>query len=133
MPKMGTAAKKDAMIAALGQSLGVVAQACRATGVPRGTHDDWLRHDAEYRARVEECYEVQTDFVESQFFKAIKEGSVPAMIHYLKTKGKRRGYQENMSHEATIRVDSTERSRAVIERLGGADKARKILDGLLEP
>ena len=101
MPKMGTAQRKEAMIAALHLSLGVVKTACEKVKLARGTHNDWFRHDPEYRAKVEEVYEVQLDFVESSFLKAIRDGSVPAMIHYLKNKGKKRGYSEVQKIEQT--------------------------------
>jgi hypothetical protein len=54
-----------------------------------------------YRARhpslqkvVDDCIEANLDLAESQLIKAIENGSLSAIVFYLKTKGRRRGYAE---------------------------------------
>ena len=131
MSKCGTITKKNAMIKALTSSLGVIKPALDMVGLSRNTHDDWMRNDPEYRARVEEVYEIDLDFGENALRKAMKNGSVPAIIFYLKTKGKKRGYQESSTVDTTVHIAPAENIDAVIERLGGADKAREILGGAI--
>ena len=96
-----TDTKKKAMIAALQQSLGVVTSACKAVGISRETHYKWLREDADYKYKVEDLSNIALDFAESQLHNQIKNGSTPATIFYLKTKGKKRGYieRQEIQHE----------------------------------
>ena len=73
---------------------GVVSVACRNTGTPRSTFYKWLKEDADFKRAVDEIQEVTLDTVESALFNRIKNGDTTAMIFYLKTRGKRRGYIE---------------------------------------
>ena len=86
--------QKKAMVEALEKSLGIVTTACRAVGVARATHYNWMRDDPEYRAAVESLADMALDFGESQLHKLMQEGSPAAVIFFLKTKGKGRGYVE---------------------------------------
>ena len=96
-----TDTKKKAMIGALQQSLGVVTSACKAVGISRETHYKWLREDVDYKFQVEDLSNIALDFAESQLHNQIKNGSTPATIFYLKTKGKKRGYieRQEIQHE----------------------------------
>jgi hypothetical protein len=129
MPKMGTAKRKENMIAALKSTLGVIKTASEKCGVSRGTHDDWLRHDPKYREKVEAVYEEQIDFAESALFKQIRDGVPQSTIFFLKTKGKKRGYIEKIENETTVRVENSPAIDKIVENLGGLDAARKALGG----
>jgi len=85
--------QKKAMLEALEKSLGVVSTACKAVGISRQTHYNWLKED-EYKTAVEDLSEVAIDFAESHLHKLIKDGNPAATIFFLKTKGKGRGYVE---------------------------------------
>jgi hypothetical protein len=104
---------KKAMIEALKKSLGVVKTACVVVGIARQTHYRWLEEDPEYKLATEDIGEEAIDFVESKLFEKIEGISVSqgiddqgkskvytvppsdtAIIFYLKTKGKKRGYIE---------------------------------------
>tara|TARA_Y100001937_G_scaffold97094_1_gene132149 strand:- start:826 stop:1173 length:348 start_codon:yes stop_codon:yes gene_type:complete len=91
--------KKQAMLEALEQSLGVVTTACKVVGIERKTHYNWLEQDEDYKAAVKSIENVAIDFAESQLHKQIKKGSTPATVFFLKTKGKKRGYVERQEHE----------------------------------
>jgi hypothetical protein len=86
--------KKEAMLQALENSLGVVTVACKKTETPRSTYYKWLKEDQEFAQAVQEIENVALDFAESQLHTQIKDGSTSATIFYLKTKGKKRGYIE---------------------------------------
>jgi hypothetical protein len=92
-----TNAKKKAMLEALEKSLGIVTTACKAVGVARVTHYEWVKLDEEYKAKVDEIMEVQLDFVENKLIDRINKGDTVAIIFYLNSKGKARGY--NRPHE----------------------------------
>lgn len=86
--------KKESLLAALEQSLGVVTVACKKAGIPRSTYYKWLKEDEMFSMAVQEIENVALDFAESQLHKQISENSTAATIFYLKTKGKKRGYVE---------------------------------------
>ena len=86
-------AQKKGMIQALEKALGIVTTACKAVGISRQTHYNWMA-DTEYKSAVEELTSVALDFAESKLHKLIDEGDPAATIFYLKTKGKNRGYVE---------------------------------------
>lgn len=85
---------KTRLLAALEQSLGVVTDACNEVGISRSTFYNYCREDEDFKKEVEELQDLALDFVESQLFKNIKNGSDACTIFYMKTKGKKRGYIE---------------------------------------
>ena len=85
---------KKALLKALESSLGVVTNACKKIGIGRTTYYDWYNSDKEFKKQVDDLQNVALDFAESSLHQQIINGSVPATIFYLKTKGKRRGYVE---------------------------------------
>jgi len=93
--------KKEAMLQALENSLGVVTVACKKTETPRSTYYKWLKEDQEFAQAVKEIENVALDFAESQLHTQIKDGSTSATIFYLKTKGKKRGYIERNEVDLT--------------------------------
>ncbi|MBP92915.1 MAG: hypothetical protein CMC55_02225 [Flavobacteriaceae bacterium] len=86
--------KKEAMLQALENSLGVVTVACKQTEIPRSTYYKWLKEDEEFAKAVKEIENIALDFGESQLHKQIGDGNTSATIFFLKTKGKKRGYVE---------------------------------------
>lgn len=113
--------KKDAMIQALTTSLGNVTEAAEKIGIRRETHYAWLKDDAEYSAAVASLKNVALDFAESQL-KKLMEGAerqalthdgeivtikdapnTSAIIFYLKTQGKQRGYIERQELSTEIK------------------------------
>lgn len=85
---------KKGMLKALESSLGVVTTACKSAGVSRNTHYRWLQEDKEYADSVRDLENVTLDFAESKLHEQIMEGNTAAIIFFLKTKGKVRGYIE---------------------------------------
>jgi len=111
---------KKVLLVALEKSLGVVATACKAAGIARSSYYRWMQEDAAFKAAVEELTEVSLDFGESQLHKLMNGYHLPdvkvffnkedpdnpivlpiqkhfgpdaaAVIFFLKTKGKKRGY-----------------------------------------
>lgn len=88
--------KKLAMLTALEQSLGVVTTAAVKAGIHRSTHFRWLKDDEAYKEAVDELQTMALDFAESNLFQKIRSGDTTAIIFFLKTKGKSRGYIERM-------------------------------------
>lgn len=109
---------KKEIINALGDCYGIVKDACRKCNVPRSTYYHWLKEDEEFKKEVDDTQEEAIDFVEGQLFQKIKGVQIKkgetddgediiydlppsdtAIIFYLKTKGKKRGYVEKQEIE----------------------------------
>lgn len=86
--------RKKIFMKALESSLGIVTQASNVTGIPRQNHYDWYGNDPDYRDAVDNMKDIRTDFVESALLKRVKEGGDAAIIFYLKTQARDRGYIE---------------------------------------
>jgi len=108
--------KKELMIEALEKSLGVVSQACQSIGISRQTHYRWIEEDPEYKFQVESIDDVCIDFAENQLFKKMKDGSDAAIIFYLKTKGKKRGYIEKTQIDHSIEDNNIQEIKVNIKR-----------------
>lgn len=89
------------MLEALEKSLGIVTTAAKSVGIDRSTHYKWMDSDPEYRAAVEGIAEMAIDFAESKLHKKIADGDTTAIIFFMKTKAKKRGYVERqeIQHE----------------------------------
>lgn len=93
--------KKEKVIEALEQALGVVTFACKQVGIARSTFYKWCKEDEQFASKVREIEGVALDFAESQLFSQIKDGNTSATIFYLKTKGRKRGYWEKQQFDVT--------------------------------
>ena len=93
--------KKETILQALENSLGVVTVACKQADIPRSTYYKWLKEDEKFAKAVKEIENIALDFAESQLHTQMKDGSTSATIFYLKTKGKKRGYVEKQEFEVT--------------------------------
>lgn len=104
--------KKKAMLEAMEKSLGVVQEACLIAGIGRTTYYNWMNGDSNFKDEVLSMKDISLDFAESKLFESIEgvwqQGSkdkiyknppnVTAIIFYLKTQGKKRGYVERFQH-----------------------------------
>lgn len=86
--------RKKAMYDALVANMNVVTTAAKNVGIERTTHYLWLRKDENYKAWVSQIDDITHDFAETALLRQIREGNTTAIIFYLKTKAKHRGYVE---------------------------------------
>lgn len=114
---------KTAFLQELEKSRGVIKYACDATGLSRDMVSGWQQSDREFSQAFNDIIEGAIDFVESQLFAHMKRGSTAAVIFYLKTKGKHRGYVERSE------VDTNPPAMANLDPSKLSDKA---LDEILE-
>ena len=87
---------KKAMIEALVKSLGIVTTACKKVGIGRTQYYTWLKEDEDFKKQVEDISDIALDFAESKLHKQIDNDNITAIIFYLKTKDKSRGYVERV-------------------------------------
>ena len=85
---------KKAMIAALEKSLGIVTSACKIVGISRNTFYNYCKDDEVFKTKVDDIENIALDFAESKLHNMIAAENTAAVIFYLKTKGKKRGYIE---------------------------------------
>lgn len=119
--KMTLSMRKKAMVQAMQSTLGNVTASCKAVGMTRDTHYQWMKKDPRYRKAIEECEEIDLDFSEAALRKQIQKGNITAIIFHLKTKGKKRGYIET-NHTINTDVSASD----VQEK--SVDELLKILD-----
>ena len=92
--ELRTGTKKAAVLVALKKHLGVVKLACDTANVSRSQFYKWKDEDAAFAEAVEAVSEETLDFAESKLLSAISKENITAIIFFLKTKGKKRGYIE---------------------------------------
>lgn len=103
---------KKTVLEFLKKTRGIVSAACESANIARSTFYDWCNNDPEFRIAVDDINEGAIDFVESKLMEKIDGISVQtynqkgeptvyeqppsdtAIIFFLKTKGKKRGYIE---------------------------------------
>jgi len=103
---------KKEILESLENHKGIVTSACASIGCPRSTYYNYYNTDPEFKIAVDEIQDVAIDFVESKLMEKINgvttqtynskgepviyelPPSDTAIIFYLKTKGKKRGYVE---------------------------------------
>ena len=90
---------KEKFLAALANSLGIVTSAAKLCGLSAETHRNYFRDDMEFRRKVEDIGEMVLDYGESKLLELINDKNVAAVIFFLKTKGKKRGYIEQPGYE----------------------------------
>ena len=87
---------KQRLLVALEKSLGIVTPACKEVGISRMIFYKYYNEDPEFRLKVDELEDTQNDFVESQLFRKIKEGSEKSILFYMKHKGRKKGYCDSI-------------------------------------
>lgn len=96
-----TQRRKAKLLKALAESKGIVAYACEAAGITRKTYYEWLKIDDDFKQKAEDITEATLDRVEAKLLEAINDDNITAIIFYLKTKGRNRGYVERVENEHT--------------------------------
>ena len=96
--------KKRKFIEVLEKNNFNVSDTCKKLKIARRTYYYWLE-DEEFSQSIDDSKETEIDGVESELHKLIKAGVPSAIIFYLKTKGKKRGYIETQEVEITKPFD----------------------------
>lgn len=124
MAERTTEQDKETMLAALRQSMGIVSTASKKSGIGRTTHYQWLKDDPDYKARVEEIAEEVIDFAESAMYKQIAEGNAKMIEFFMKTRGRKRGYEERQTIEARIGATMSQEEAMAFLFGGGGEVAQ---------
>jgi len=78
-----------------------VTHTCQALGMSRSTYYKWLNSYDDFKEEMESLQEEVIDQVENKLLQKIEEGDTTAIIFFLKTRAKHRGYTEKseISHQ----------------------------------
>ena len=99
--------KKNTFLKFLKEGMGIVSYACDKTNISRQTFYNWKDNDDDFAQQAEDIQETTVDMAESKLLTSINEGNVAAIIFYLKTKGKKRGYVEQ--HDVDVNGNAFEK------------------------
>lgn len=113
--------KKELFLKAIIKTMGNISEACKQTGMERKVFYAWLAsEDEEFKTEYYDTIEREVDFVETKLIQEINDGNTTAIIFYLKTKGKKRGYIE--TQDLTMKSETTATTQIIIEGID-PDKA----------
>jgi len=87
------------MIQAMKDQLGILTLAMKQVGISRQTHYNWMKSDEKYAQAMSEVPEMVVDFAENALFKLMQDKNPAAIIFFLKTKARHRGYIERTDHD----------------------------------
>lgn len=99
---------KIKLLKALRKHKGVVLYAAKEAKVSPESFYNWRKKDPEFAKAVDFVMDEQIDFVERKLLDNIEAGSDTAILFYLRTKGKKRGYQENSKQEIDMNITQIE-------------------------
>ena len=75
---------------------------CTALGISRKTFYEWKEKKKKLAEGLEAAEEAIIDFAESKLVEHINNDDVQALIFFLRTKGKKRGYVEKIESDVNI-------------------------------
>lgn len=124
-PKNKITQQQAEFLAVLETNLGIVTPACAEFGIDRKTFYNWKNENFVFADAVAEMDNVTLDFAEHSLMARIKEKSDAAVIFFLKTKGKKRGYIERQEIISVLSDDEliSEAERRLAARLAVANAA----------
>lgn len=92
----------EEVIEAIKKNNGFLAPAARDLGIARSTIFRYVSRYPTIKQAVDDLRDENIDFAEHQLMKAIKNGSIPAIMFFLKTVGRNRGYVERQEVEGNL-------------------------------
>ena len=94
-----TVTKKEAFLQALKNNLCNITDACKSANIHRRTYYSWIEKDEEFKEECECVEESLLDLAETKLLENIRNNDNTAIIFFLKTKGRKRGYNESTQLE----------------------------------
>lgn len=97
----------DEVIKAIEEAKGILAEAARILGCTRRTVHNYVNRYPTVRTVYEDETEKSVDFAEGKLMDLIRAKNVSAIIFFLKTKAKHRGYVERqeIAHDGKIQIE----------------------------
>lgn len=82
-----------------------VSATCSAVGISRMHFYRMRKKDDKFAEGLDEIYEAMIDNVESKLLSKINDGDTTALIFFLKTKAKSRGYVEKVEVDSHVEIE----------------------------
>ena len=118
--------KKETLLQALENGLGIVSTACNRTGISRSSFYKWYKEDEEFRQKVDEIDNVKLDYVETKLFKNIENEKEKSIIFYLQHKGHKRGYVQRQNINLTSNEEDIKKIEIeIIESKGNSSSTKE--------
>ena len=118
--------KKETLVQALENSLGIVSTACNRSGISRSSFYKWYKEDEEFRKKVDEIDNVKLDYVETKLFKNIENEKEKSIIFYLQHKGHKRGYVQRQNINLTSNEEDIKKIEIeIIESKGNSSSTKE--------
>lgn len=111
-----TTIKKQRFVELIFAKTGNISELCKAVGIHRSTYYEWMGKDEKFKKKVDAEREGLIDFVESKLFGLINDKNVAAVIFFLKTRAKDRGYVEKT--EQVIMGDEFKPLKVIVTKDG---------------
>lgn len=123
MSKKIIESRKNVFLEKMKANLGNISQSCAELGIARDCYYRWLKEDPEFAQKMEDVIEESVDFAESCLKQQMRQGNTTAIIFYLKTRGKHRGYVESQKiiAEGGMHIDLPPID---LELVGGEDEKK---------
>tara|TARA_R100000482_G_scaffold81386_2_gene32120 strand:- start:28 stop:399 length:372 start_codon:yes stop_codon:yes gene_type:complete len=99
--KVTTSDKKEKFLKALKLNLGNISEGCKAINISRQTYYRWIDDDQDFESKCQNVSESLMDLAENRLLEKINDYDTTSIIFFLKTKGRKRGYQEKQELELT--------------------------------
>jgi transposase-like protein len=131
MPHPAQKATDEDIAKALMDQGGIVSAVARTLGMHRRTISNRIRASEQLQEAVKDARESCKDEAENQLFAKIKRGNLVAIIFYLKTQARDRGYSERHEHHVTGDMD-TLIPASVRQQAVQSDEGLKALQSALE-
>jgi len=124
--------KKEILSFFLSRPHATLSAACHNAGVGISTVYEWRHKDPEFDNQIEihreKTRKLGGDFAESKLMESIHNGNLTAIIFYLKTQHKDRGYiEKDLNIHAHVRPRLAEEDKQILEDMGV-----KIIDAKAE-
>ena len=101
-----TARNKAEFLKIYDKQLCNITKTCKAVGIDRITFYRWYENDAKFHQAVDDLENVRLDFAEEDMLNIkMQQGDSTAIIFFLKTKGKHRGYVEKVIQDVNVRTE----------------------------
>lgn len=104
-PLKRTAVRKKQFLAELSNNGFDIASACKTVGVTRTAFYNYKYEDPEFAQALDDIQEALLDKCEAKLQEFIDDDNLQALLFYLKTKGKSRGYSEKSEIDVNANVN----------------------------
>ena len=91
--------KKEKFLKGLKSNLGNITEACKSVNISRQTYYRWIEADKEFEQSCRDAEESLLDLAENRLLEKIDKYDTTSIIFFLKTKGRKRGYNESTQLE----------------------------------